>query len=100
VRLAASADECLATLLSEPRIDLLLTDVGLPGGKSGRVLADEARQRRPDLRVLFMTAYARNAIVHHGRLDPGVELIVKPSSDRALVEKVRAVLGRPAAISG
>jgi CheY-like chemotaxis protein len=84
----------LSSLQMEPSIDLLLTDVGLPGGKSGRVLADEARQILPDLRVLFMTAYARNAIVHHGRLDPGVELIVKPFSDRALIEKVSSVLGK------
>jgi PAS domain S-box-containing protein len=94
VRTATSADEGLSSLQMEPSIDLLLTDVGLPGGKSGRVLADEARQILPDLRVLFMTAYARNAIVHHGRLDPGVELIVKPFSDRALIEKVSSVLGK------
>jgi PAS domain S-box-containing protein len=97
VRTAASADEGLASLQLEPRVDLLLTDVGLPGGKTGRALADEARLRRAELRVLFMTAYARNAIVHHGRLDPGVELIIKPFSDRALIEKVRSVLGKPAA---
>jgi PAS domain S-box-containing protein len=94
VRTAASADEGLSSLQMEPRVDLVLTDVGLPGGKSGRVLADEARQKHPDLRVLFMTAYARNAIIHHGRLDPGVELIVKPFSDRALLEKVSSILGK------
>src|SRR6185437_15832295 len=59
-------------------IKLLFTDVGLPGALNGRQLADEARRRRPELKVLFTSGYARNAIVHHGRLDPGVELLVKP----------------------
>ena len=71
---------------------LLLTDVGLPGGMNGRQLADEARRRRPELRVLFTTGYARNAIVHHGRLDPGVELIVKPYTYAALARKIRTML--------
>ncbi|HLG81613.1 MAG TPA: hybrid sensor histidine kinase/response regulator, partial [Bradyrhizobium sp.] len=55
-------------------------------------LADEARKRRPELKVLFTTGYARNAIVHHGRLDPGVNLIAKPFTFAALAAKVRAVL--------
>ena len=71
---------------------LLLTDVGLPGGMNGRQLADEATRRRPGLRVLFTTGYARNAIVHHGRLDPGVELITKPFSLSGLGAKLRQVL--------
>ena len=79
----------------EPEIDLLFTDVGLPGGMNGRQLADEAQRRRPDLKVLFTTGYARNAIVHHGRLDPGVELIVKPFTYAALAAKVRQVLDGP-----
>ena len=80
-------------LLEERReIALLFTDVGLPGGMNGRQLADEARRRRPALKVLFTTGYARNAIVHHGRLDPGVELIVKPFSQASLAQKVRLVL--------
>ena len=78
---------------------LLLTDVGLPGGMNGRQLADEARRRRPELLVLFTTGYARNAIVHHGRLDPGVELIVKPYTYAALARKIRTMLetGKPVA---
>ena len=78
---------------------LLLNDVGLPGGMNGRQLADEARRRRPELMVLFTTGYARNAIVHHGRLDPGVELIVKPYTYAALARKVRTMLetGKPVA---
>jgi DNA-binding response OmpR family regulator len=59
---------------------------------NGRGLADEARRRRPALRVLFTTGYARNALVHHGRLDPGVELLVKPFTYAALAAKVRALL--------
>jgi PAS domain S-box-containing protein len=73
-------------------IVLLFTDVGLPGGMNGRQLADEAKRRRPDLRVLFTSGYARNAIVHHGRLDPGVELLVKPFTFAGLAAKIRRVL--------
>jgi CheY-like chemotaxis protein len=72
-------------------IGLLLTDVVMPG-MNGRKLADEARQRRPDLKVLYMTGYSRNAIVHQGRLDPGVELIQKPFSSEQLSTMVRKVL--------
>jgi CheY-like chemotaxis protein len=82
----------LQLLERHPEIRLLFTDVGLPGGMNGRQLADAARQLRPDLKVLFTTGYARNAIVHHGRLDPGVELIVKPFSQASLAQKVRLVL--------
>ena len=62
-----------------PDIKLLVTDVGLPG-MNGRQFADEAKRRRAGLKVLFISGYARNAIVHHGRLDPGVELLSKPYS--------------------
>jgi CheY-like chemotaxis protein len=82
----------LRLLEREPGVRLLFTDVGLPGGLNGRQLADQARQRRPDLKVLFTTGYARNAIVHHGRLDPGVELISKPFQIASLAVKVRALL--------
>jgi CheY-like chemotaxis protein len=74
------------------RIDLLFTDVGLPGGINGKRLADAARQRRPDLRVLFTSGYARNAIVHDGRLDPGVLLIAKPFTYAALASKIGEVI--------
>ncbi|MBW4090644.1 MAG: PAS domain S-box protein [Proteobacteria bacterium] len=78
-----------------PDIALVFTDVGLPGGMNGRQLADAVRRRRPELKILFTTGYARNAIVHHGRLDPGVELITKPFTFTALATKLRQVLERP-----
>jgi signal transduction histidine kinase len=73
-------------------VDLLFTDVVMPGGMNGRQLADEAVRRRPGLRVLFTTGYTRNAIVHHGRLDAGVHMIGKPFSFADLSGKVRALL--------
>jgi PAS domain S-box-containing protein len=76
-------------------IALLFTDIGLPGGMNGRQLADEVLRRRPALKVLFTSGYARNAIVHHGRLDPGVQLITKPFAYAGLAAKVRAVLDEP-----
>jgi len=76
-------------------IDLILTDVVLPG-QNGRIFANEAIARYPKIKVLFMTGYSRNAIVHHGRLDPGVDVIQKPLSQTALAAKIREMLDRPA----
>jgi CheY-like chemotaxis protein len=76
-------------------IALLFTDVGLPGGMNGRQVADEARRLRPGLRVLFTTGYARDAIVHQGRLDPGIDLLTKPFTFVALATKVRTALDGP-----
>jgi len=89
---AENGRSALSLIDSRTDIQLLFTDVGLPGGLNGRQLADEARKRRPNLRVLFTTGYARNAIVHDGRLDPGVELITKPFSQAALAAKLRDIL--------
>jgi PAS domain S-box-containing protein len=89
---AENGEAGLRLLDAHPHIKLLFTDVGLPGGMNGRQLADEARRRRPHLRVLFTTGYARNAIVHDGRLDPGVELITKPYAQAALSTKLRDML--------
>ncbi len=87
----------LAALDAEPgSIDLLFTDVVLPRGMTGAVLAAEAQKRRPDLKVLFTSGYARNAIVHHGRLDPGVQLLPKPFTYADLAAKVRDVLDHKA----
>jgi CheY-like chemotaxis protein len=78
----------------EGRVDLLFTDVVLPSGMLGNELAAEARKHRPELKVLFTTGYARNAIVHHGRLDPGVELITKPFTYADLAARIRDLLDR------
>ncbi len=72
-----------------PPLDLLLTDVVMPGEYNGRELAEEAVKRRPGLRVLYMTGYSRDAIIRHGRLAPGVHVIGKPFSLEELAEKVR-----------
>jgi two-component SAPR family response regulator len=64
----------------------------LPGGMTGASLADQAKNIRPNLKILFTSGYARNAIVHHGRLDPGVELLPKPFSYTALATKLRKML--------
>jgi signal transduction histidine kinase len=89
---ARDGEAALGLLGTEPDIKLLFTDVGLPGSFNGRQLADEARRRHPAIKVLFTTGYARNAITHQGRLDAGVELIVKPFTFAALAAKVRGVL--------
>ena len=80
-------------------VDLLFTDVVLPGGMTGADLASAARERWPGLRTLFTTGYARDAIVHHGRLDPGVDLLPKPFSYTELAAKVRELLDREAAVA-
>jgi FixJ family two-component response regulator len=71
----------------------LLTDVVMPG-INGRKLADEVKLRLPQLKVLYMTGYSRNAIVHQGRLDPGVDLVQKPVSSHELAAAVRRALDR------
>ena len=86
------APAALRILDAHPEIDLLFTDVVMPD-MNGRKLADEARSRRPDLKVLFTTGYTRNAVVHNGVLDREVALIGKPFTLDALGEKVRTVLG-------
>jgi PAS domain S-box-containing protein len=82
----------LRLLEQNPRVDLLFTDVVLPGGMTGAQVAAQARATRPNLKVLFTTGYARNAIIHHGRLDKGVQLITKPFSFEDLAAKVRDIL--------
>jgi CheY-like chemotaxis protein len=82
----------LRILEAPTHIDLLLTDVGLPGGLNGRQVADAARVRRPGLKVLFITGYVESAAVGNGLLEPGMEVITKPFDVTALVEKVGAML--------
>jgi CheY-like chemotaxis protein len=93
---AGTGSAALQLLQAHPEIQLLFTDVGLPGGMNGHQLAQEARRRRSDLKILMTTGYARNAIVRDGRIEPGVQLITKPFSYAALAVKVRAVLDEPA----
>ncbi len=92
---ASLAATALHLLERHPEIRLLFTDIGLPGGMNGRQLADAARRIRPDLKVLFTTGYARNAIVHDGRLDPGVVLIPKPFTYAAVAAKLADLLDEP-----
>jgi signal transduction histidine kinase/ActR/RegA family two-component response regulator len=89
---AEDATEALKLFATAPRIDLLFTDVVLPGSMTGRGLAEEIRRRRPDLPALFTTGYTRNAIVHQGRLDPDVHLLNKPYTHQDLARKVRMLL--------
>jgi PAS domain S-box-containing protein len=89
---AADGPAALKILQSDVRIDLLVTDVGLPGGINGRQVADAARVARPDLKVLFITGYAENAAVGHGHLEPGMHLLTKPFSMDALADRVRALI--------
>jgi CheY-like chemotaxis protein len=90
---AVHAAQALALLRNTNlKVDLLFTDVVLPGGMSGADLAREAAAIRPGLKTLFTTGYARNAIVHHGRLDAGVQLITKPFSYAELATRIRDIL--------
>jgi CheY-like chemotaxis protein len=89
---AANGPSALDVLGRNAAIDVLFTDVVMPGGMNGRQLADEAIKRRPGLKVLFTTGYTANAIVHHGRLDVDVELLSKPFTYEALGRKIRALL--------
>jgi PAS domain S-box-containing protein len=89
---AATGPEGLEALQSDGRVRMLLTDVVMPGGLDGRELAEAAAKLRPGVKVLFTSGYAENAIVHDGRLDPGVELLSKPYRRRELAAKVRQIL--------
>src|SRR6185437_10308414 len=89
---AADGPTGLKILQSDARIDLLVTDVGLPGGMNGRQLADTARTARPDLKVLFVTGFAENAAVGNGLLEPGMQVITKPFVMAALGNKVREMI--------
>ncbi|MDT9600291.1 GAF domain-containing protein [Sphingosinicella rhizophila] len=89
---AADGPTGLQILKSDARIDLLITDVGLPGGLNGRQVADAARVARPDLKILFITGYAENQVVRNGRLDPGMSLITKPFQMEDLARKIKEAM--------
>jgi PAS domain S-box-containing protein len=81
----------LELLRSTRRIDLLVTDVGLPGGLNGRQLADAAILLRPDLKVLFITGYAETAVIGEGRLSPGMHIMIKPFSLEVLGQRISEI---------
>lgn len=89
---AADGAAGLKVLQSGARVDLLITDVGLPNGMNGRQVADAGRSLRPGLKVLFITGYAENAAVGNGHLEPGMELLTKPFTLDALTSKVNEMM--------
>ena len=89
---ASDGKEALAVLQSDRRIDLVVSDIGLPGGLNGRQVVDAARVLRPDLKVLFMTGYAENATLASGFLEPGMALITKPFDMDVLANRIRDII--------
>jgi signal transduction histidine kinase/CheY-like chemotaxis protein len=89
---AADGPAGLKILGSERRIDLLITDVGLPGGMNGRQVVEAARNLRADLKVLFITGYAENAVVAHGHLEPDMHMLAKPFPMDLLATRIKSIL--------
>ncbi|MCJ2072321.1 PAS domain S-box protein [Methylobacterium sp. J-030] len=89
---AADGASGLKVLQSDVRLDMLITDVGLPGGMNGRQMAEAGRQHRPDLKVLFITGYAENAALNHGHLGPGMQVMTKPFALEALATRIRGII--------
>ncbi|EJN09855.1 histidine kinase,PAS domain-containing protein,Response regulator receiver domain protein [Herbaspirillum sp. YR522] len=90
---AEDAPSALKVLAVHAEIDLLVTDVGLPNGMNGRQLADAVRQLRPDVPVLFVTGYAENAVLNHGHLERGMQVLTKPFAADALARRVNELTG-------
>ena len=82
----------LRILQSDVRIDLLITDVGLPNGLNGRQMVDAARISRPHLKVLFITGYAENARIGNGQLEPGMHVLTKPFAVDALAKRIKELI--------
>jgi CheY-like chemotaxis protein len=82
----------LKVLDSDAEIDLVITDVGLPGGMNGKQMADIARTKRPGLKVLFITGYAENAAVANGHLEPGMQVMSKPFAMDQLAARIRSII--------
>jgi len=89
---AADATSGLKVLESDAKIDLLITDVGLPGGMNGKEMAEKAREKRPDLKVLFITGYAQNAAISNGKLEPGMHVLSKPFAMEKLASRIRQMI--------
>ena len=92
---AADGASGLRVLQSDARVDLLITDVGLPGGMNGRQVADAGRILRPRLKVLFITGYAENAVVGHGHLEPGMRVLTKPFMMDVLAKRIKDLIAEP-----
>ncbi|EIZ86772.1 PAS/PAC sensor hybrid histidine kinase [Methylobacterium sp. GXF4] len=90
---AADSVAGLKVLQSDVRIDLLVSDVGLPGGMNGRQMAEAGRSTRPGLKVLFITGYAEAAVLGNGQLDPGMQVITKPFVVEVLGARIREMIG-------
>jgi PAS domain S-box-containing protein len=89
---AAASPAALRVLQSDAQIDLLVTDIGLPGGMNGRQLAEAGRAVRPNLKVLFITGYAENAVISHGHLEPGMHMLTKPFALDALASRIKGLI--------
>nr|WP_245291309.1 CHASE domain-containing protein [Methylobacterium aquaticum] len=89
---AADGAGGLRVLQSDARVDLLVTDVGLPGGMNGRQMADAARVDRPDLKVLFITGFAETTLLSNGQLEPGMAVLTKPFAVDALAARIREMI--------
>ncbi|WP_188910807.1 hybrid sensor histidine kinase/response regulator [Aureimonas endophytica] len=90
---AGDGPEALKVLRSPVPIDLLITDVGLPNGMNGRQVADAARELRGGLKIMFVTGYAENAVLSHGHLDPGMQVVTKPFDMTILSGRIQAMIG-------
>ena len=84
----------LELLRSKTPINLLVTDVGLPGGMNGRQVADAARALRPGLKVLFITGYAETAVLSHGHLELGMHVLTKPFAIEAFATRIRELINQ------
>ena len=96
---AVDGPSSIRILRSPARVDLLITDVGLPGGMHGRQVADQARVHRRELKVLFITGYAETAVVANGQLEAGMEILTKPFAIEALALRVQQLLESPLTVT-
>jgi len=82
----------LKVIAKEKTLDLLITDVGLPGGMNGRQVADAARTKFPRLKILFVTGYAENAVIGNGHLEPGMHIMTKPFPIEELGRRIQELM--------